>query len=145
MRSGEEKQLRTRKKDISVELSTRDKEITRRLDEDPQLSMRALAREMGLSHERVRQIWTLAHPGQCRRHHGVGSRSEREEDPEIVRRLDENPRLSMTILSEETGVGRKSIANVWHRAHPGEERPGPSRRSGKAMKAELRRSLEIVQ
>ena len=45
-----------------MELSARDKEIARRLDENPQLSMRALAREIDLSHERVRQIWTLAHP-----------------------------------------------------------------------------------
>ena len=64
---------------------------------------------------------------------------------ETAGRLDENPRLSMTTLSEETGVGRNRIATVWRRAHPGEKRPGPSRRVGDARKAELRRSREIVQ
>ena len=128
-----------------MERCTRDAEIVRQLDENPQLSMRTLAREMGLSHERVRQIWTLAHPGESRPNRSGPRPKHQDQDPEIVRRLDEDHRLSMTILSEETGVGRNRIATVWRRAHPGEKRPGPSRRVGEARKAELRRSLEIVQ
>ena len=102
----------------------RNAEMIRRLEEDPRLSMRALSRETGLSHELIRQIWNLAHPGERRKHHAGSTPVEREEDPELVRRLDEDPRLSMTLLAEEMGTNRHRIAVVWRRAHPGETRPG---------------------
>ena len=115
----------------------RNAEMIRRLEEDPRLSMRALSRETGLSHELIRQIWNLAHPGERRKHHAGSTPVEREEDPELVRRLDEDHRLSMTLLAEEMGTNRHRIAVVWRRAHPGETRPSPSSRVSREMRKEL--------
>ena len=102
---------------------TRDAEILRRLDENPQLPMRALAREMGLSHERIRQIWRLAHPGESRPHPSGPRPKHRDRDAEIVRRLDADLNLSLRTLAEDVGIDRSRIGAIWRSAHPGETRP----------------------
>ena len=127
----------TGRKNNAMKHRDRNGEIVRRLEEDPRLSMRALSRETGLSHELIRQIWNLAHPEERLKHHAGSTPVERGEDPELVRRLDEDPRLSMTLLAEEMGMNRHRIAVVWHRAHPGETRPSPSLRASREMRKEL--------
>ena len=63
----------------------RDRAILQRLEVEPELSMRALTRETGLSHERLPQVWTLAHPGRSRPHRNSPLAAARKGDRETGR------------------------------------------------------------
>ena len=115
---------------------TRDAEILRRLDADPTLSMHALGQEAGLSRERIRQIWRLAHPGESRPHPSGPRPKHRDRDAEILRRLDADPNLSLRTLAEEVGIDRSRIGAIWRREHPGETRPpAPARANPNTARA----------
>ena len=108
-----------------MERCTRDAEIVRRLDADSTLSMHALGQEAGLSRERIRQIWSLAHPGKSRPHRLRPRTTHPSRDAEIVRRLDADLNLSLRTLAEDVCMSRWRIGEIWRSAHPGETRPRP--------------------
>ena len=103
-----------------------DTEIVRNLDQEPGLSMRALARRTGISHETIRQAWHRAHPGQTRtykNHH----EEPRTSPQEMVSRLETNPDLSMKDLARELGTAILTVRQAWQAHHPGSRRQ-PHRR-----------------
>ena len=74
----------------------------------------------------IKKAWQEAHPGEKRPQPHRQQRMNRYE--EIVRRLDDDPSLSMKALATELGISGLTVSKAWQETHPGEKRrPQPYR------------------
>jgi plasmid maintenance system antidote protein VapI len=99
----------------------------RRLDADPNLSLRTLAEDVGIDRSRIGAIWRSAHPGETRppapARANLNTARANPNTAGITPRLDADPDLSMTALAKELGLHGSTVSRAWQAQHIGENRP----------------------